>query len=50
MKICLGSYIRYIILPEDLVLEALLIDDTPKAKPKRERTGLYSNTFENSLK
>jgi len=41
----LGNNIRYFILPESLPLDTLLVDDTPKAKPKRERSGLYSIDF-----
>jgi small nuclear ribonucleoprotein D1 len=37
----LGNNIRYFILPDSLPLDTLLVDDTPKAKAKRERTGLY---------
>ena len=36
----LGNNIRYFILPDSLPLDTLLVDDTPKAKPKRERTGM----------
>jgi small nuclear ribonucleoprotein D1 len=38
----LGNNIRYFVLPDSLPLDTLLVDDTPKAKAKRERTGLYS--------
>ncbi len=38
----LGNNIRYYILPDSLPLDTLLVDDTPKAKAKRERTGVYS--------
>ena len=36
-----GNNIRYVILPESLPLETLLIDDTPKSKLKKKdaRTG-----------
>lgn len=34
-----GNNIRYFILPDSLSLDTLLVDDAPKAKPKRERTG-----------
>lgn len=34
-----GSTIRYIILPDSLALDTLLIDDSPKAKAKRRETG-----------
>jgi len=37
----LGNNIRYFILPDSLPLDTLLVDDAPKAKAKRERTGLY---------
>lgn len=45
----LGNNIRYFILPDSLPLDTLLVDDAPKAKPKRERTGSYSS-FESMLK
>jgi small nuclear ribonucleoprotein D1 len=31
-----GNNIRYYILPDTLNLDTLLVDDTPKAKPKKE--------------
>lgn len=31
-----GNNIRYFILPDTLNLDTLLVDDTPKAKPKKE--------------
>jgi small nuclear ribonucleoprotein D1 len=37
----LGNNIRYFILPDSLPLDTLLVDDTPKTKPKRERNGLF---------
>lgn len=33
-----GNNIRYVILPESLPLETLLIDDTPKSKLKKKDT------------
>jgi small nuclear ribonucleoprotein D1 len=33
-----GNNIRFYILPESLPLDTLLIDDTPKPKPKKETT------------
>jgi small nuclear ribonucleoprotein D1 len=35
----LGNNIRYFMLPDSLPLDTLLVDDAPKAKPKRERAG-----------
>ena len=35
-----GNNIRYFILPENLPLDTLLVDDTPKAKAKK-REGMY---------
>eukprot|EP00128_Syssomonas_multiformis_P013895 Colp12_sorted_trinity150504_noHs@25042 len=34
-----GNNIRYYILPDSLPLDALLIDDTPKAKAKKKDAG-----------
>ena len=34
-----GSHIRYILLPDDLGLDYLLIDDTPVQKPAKEKRG-----------
>lgn len=36
-----GNNIRYFILPENLPLDTLLVDDTPKAKAKK-REGWYN--------
>ena len=36
-----GNNIRYFILPENLPLDTLLVDDTPKAKAKK-REGMFS--------
>lgn len=33
-----GNNIRYVVLPEPLPLETLLIDDTPKSKLKKKDT------------
>lgn len=33
-----GSNIRYVILPDSLPLDTLLVDDTPKAKAKKKET------------
>lgn len=40
-----GNNIRYIILPDSLPLDTLLIDDTPKAKAKK-REGIYNIVIE----
>jgi small nuclear ribonucleoprotein D1 len=37
-----GSMIRYVILPESLNLDTLLVTDLPK-KPKREAPGAFFN-------
>ncbi|PAA55122.1 hypothetical protein BOX15_Mlig007626g2 [Macrostomum lignano] len=34
-----GNNIRYIILPDNLPLDTLLVDDTPKIKKKKEGSG-----------
>jgi len=34
-----GNNIRYVILPESLNLDTLLVDDTPKSKPKSKEVG-----------
>lgn len=39
-----GNNIRYFILPENLPLDTLLVDDTPKAKAKK-REGWSSQCF-----
>jgi small nuclear ribonucleoprotein D1 len=36
-----GNNIRYVILPDSLPLDTLLVDDTPKAKAKK-REGNFS--------
>jgi small nuclear ribonucleoprotein D1 len=41
IHVFLGNNIRYFILPESLPMDTLLVDDAPKTKVKRERTGLY---------
>lgn len=33
-----GNNIRYVILPDALALDTLLLDDAPKAKPKKRET------------
>lgn len=33
-----GNNIRYVILPDSLALDTLLLDDAPKAKPKKRET------------
>jgi small nuclear ribonucleoprotein D1 len=35
-----GNNIRYIILPDSLPIDTLLVDDTPRAKAKK-REGIY---------
>lgn len=40
-----GNNIRYIILPDSLPLDTLLIDDTPKAKAKKREGILPTNTL-----
>ena len=35
-----GNNIRYILLPDSLPLDTLLIDDTPKAKAKKKEAGM----------
>lgn len=37
-----GNNIRYFILPENLPLDTLLVDDTPKAKAKKREGREYS--------
>ena len=36
-----GNNIRYFILPENLPLDTLLVDDTPKAKAKKREGSFY---------
>ena len=36
-----GNNIRYYILPDSLNLDTLLVDDTPKARPKRPTAGMW---------
>lgn len=36
-----GNNIRYFILPENLPLDTLLIDDSPKSKSKKKAAGTY---------
>lgn len=38
-----GNNIRYVILPDALALDTLLLDDAPKAKAKKRETGASSN-------
>lgn len=38
-----GNNIRYFILPENLPLDTLLVDDTPKAKAKKREGENYSD-------
>ena len=40
-----GNNIRYYILPDSLNLETLLVEETPRVKPKKPTTGLVSSTF-----
>lgn len=35
-----GNNIRYYILPDSLNLETLLVEDTPRVKPKKPTSGL----------
>ncbi|PWZ45991.1 hypothetical protein Zm00014a_043598 [Zea mays] len=42
-----GNNIRYYILPDSLNLETLLVEETPRVKPKKPTTGLVS--FDESL-
>lgn len=37
-----GNNIRYYILPDSLNLETLLVEETPRVKPKKPTTGLVS--------
>ncbi|CAJ1839497.1 unnamed protein product [Sphenostylis stenocarpa] len=37
-----GNNIRYYILPDSLNLETLLVEETPKIKPKKPTAGSYS--------
>ena len=41
-----GNNIRYYILPDSLPLDALLVDDRPKTKSKKDTTGAFSNCCE----
>lgn len=36
-----GNNIRYFILPENLPLDTLLVDDTPRAKITKKREGSF---------
>ena len=38
-----GNNIRYYILPDSLNLETLLVEDTPRLKPKKPVAGIYNN-------
>lgn len=40
-----GNNIRYYILPDSLNLETLLVEETPRVKPKKATTGLVSSAF-----
>lgn len=40
-----GNNIRYYILPDSLNLETLLVEETPRVKPKKPTTGLVSPAF-----
>lgn len=44
-----GNNIRYYILPDSLNLETLLVEDTPRVKPKKPVAGNASFTFECKL-
>lgn len=39
-----GNNIRYYILPDSLNLETLLVEETPRVKPKKPTAGITSNT------
>ena len=43
-----GNNIRYYILPENLPLDTLLVDDTPKAKAKKKEG--KGDSYESGLK
>ena len=36
-----GNNIRYMILPDSLPIDTLLVDDTPRAKAKKREGNLY---------
>ncbi|OEL35111.1 Small nuclear ribonucleoprotein Sm D1, partial [Dichanthelium oligosanthes] len=40
-----GNNIRYYILPDSLNLETLLVEETPRVKPKKPTTGLISSAL-----
>ena len=40
-----GNNIRYYILPENLPLDTLLVDDTPKAKAKKKEGNCDDTSF-----
>ena len=40
-----GNNIRYYILPENLPLDTLLVDDTPKAKAKKKEGNLLCDVY-----
>jgi hypothetical protein len=40
-----GNNIRYYILPDSLNLETLLVEETPRVKPKKPTTGLVPSAF-----
>ena len=40
-----GNNIRYYILPDSLNLETLLVEETPRVKPKKPTTGLISSVL-----
>jgi len=44
-----GNNIRYYILPDSLNLETLLIEETPKVKPKKPTAGIANFFLASSL-
>lgn len=40
-----GNNIRYYILPDSLNLETLLVEETPRVKPKKPTAGMYHHLF-----
>ena len=41
-----GNTIRYVILPDSLPLDTLLVDDTPRAKVTKKKEGLFITGFQ----
>ncbi|KAF2284730.1 hypothetical protein GH714_029615 [Hevea brasiliensis] len=42
-----GNNIRYYILPDSLNLETLLVEETPRVKPKKATAGMLDNAQSN---